>query len=161
MSEYVSTLVTVIAKYSTWLDALRKHPDAKLRYDYVKLLVMGLEHPVSVCPFNDYPPAAIEPLDCGWTETVRNVFSDRDDEPGPCRPAVLNPPVVTAVSDDRRRFAAYQKVPGAGVQVFYAQSDDPLYEWFFKRGSASTQPDHPVQARSLDWERSLAGIRTG
>lgn len=83
----------------------------------------------------------------------------QDTDPACQRPISLNPPVVTAVSNDRRQFAAYQTIPNVGLQVFYAQSDEPLYEWFFKQGSPSTQPDSASQAKSLDWERSLAGIR--
>ncbi|XP_026814213.1 uncharacterized protein LOC113554498 [Rhopalosiphum maidis] len=143
------------SKYSSWLKALRRHSNATVKYDYVKLLVMGLNHPVPVCPFNDYPPAVIEPLEGEWIVNARNIFYNGDPS---CRPTVLNPPIVTAVSDDKRQFAAYQKIPNAGLQCYYAQSDEPLYEWFFKHKSLSIPPDNAVHAIPLDWERSLAGI---
>lgn len=71
---------TVISKYSTWLDTLRRHKDARIRYDYVRLLILGLEQPMptSVCPFNDYPPEKIEPLvGDDWTAAARHMFFDR------------------------------------------------------------------------------------
>ncbi|XP_060882112.1 uncharacterized protein LOC132953788 [Metopolophium dirhodum] len=145
----------VVSKYSTWLNKLRKHPNETLKYDYVKLLVMGLNHPVPVCPFNEYPPDVIEPLEGEWIVNARNIFYNGDPS---CRPIILNPPIMTAVSDDKRQFAAYQEIPNAGLQCYYAQSDEPLYEWFFKHDSLSIPPENPVQAIPLDWERSLAGI---
>ncbi|XP_003240416.1 uncharacterized protein LOC100571758 [Acyrthosiphon pisum] len=145
----------VVSKYSTWLKKLRKHPNETLKYDYVKLLVMGLNHPVPVCPFNEYPPDVIEPLEGEWIVNARNIFYNGDPS---CRPIVLNPPIMTAVSDDKCQFAAYQEIPNAGLQCYYAQSDEPLYEWFFKHDSLSIPPENPVQAIPLDWERSLAGI---
>lgn len=149
-------LPTVVSKYSTWLTALRSHPNAELKNDYVKLLVMGLDHPGQVYLFDEYPPAVIEPVEGGdWTAKARNVFFNVQ-----CpRPVTANPPVVTAVSDDRRQFAAYQAVPKTGMQFYYAQSDDPLYLWYFKNNSASVPPADPLHAIPLDWERSLAGIR--
>ncbi|CAI6354550.1 unnamed protein product [Macrosiphum euphorbiae] len=145
----------VVSKYSTWLKKLRKHPNETLKYDYVKLLVMGLNHPVPVCPFNEYPPDVIEPLEGEWIVNARKIFYNGDPS---CRPIILNPPIMTAVSDDKRQFAAYQEIPNAGLQCYYAQSDEPLYEWFFKHDSLSIPPENPVQAIPLDWERSLAGI---
>lgn len=117
---------------------------------------MGLNHPVAVCPFNEYPPAVIEPIGGDWIVKARNIFQHGDPF---CQKTVLNPPVITAVSDDRKQFAAYQKIPNGGLQCFYAQSDEPLYDWFFKYNSLSIPPDNASQAISLDWERSLAGIR--
>jgi len=147
--------IIVVSKYSTWLNKLKKLSNDTLKYDYVKLLVMGLNHPVPVCPFNDYPPDVIEPLEGEWIVNARNMFYNSDPS---CRPIVSNPPVVTAVSDDKCQFAAYQEIPNTGLQCFYAQSDEPLYEWFFKHGSLSVPPENAVQAIPLDWERSLAGI---
>lgn len=149
-------LLIVISKYSSWLKTLRNHPNAELKYDYVKLLIMGLNHPVSVCPFNEYPPAVIDPIEGDWIVRARNVFQLGDPS---CQGIVLNPPVITAVSDDKRQFAAYQKIPNGGLQCFYAQSDEPLYDWYFKFNSLSVPPENASHAIPLDWERSLAGIR--
>lgn len=145
----------VKSKYSTWLSALKANPDDGLKHDYVRLLVMGLNNPVPVCPFNEYPPEEIEPLDGDWMDVSRNMFA-RDN----CRPETVNPPIMTAVSDDRCEFAACQRLArAAGVQCFYARSDEPLYEWNFKYDSTANPPDEAARARPLDWERSLAGIR--
>lgn len=146
-----------MSKYSTWLKALENHTDAQVKYDYVRLLIMGLEHPVPVCPFNDFPPNVIDPVDGDWLEKARDIFQRGDPS---CHPTVLNPPVITAVSDDKRQFAAYQSIPNTGIQCFYARSDDePLQEWSYKFQSLSVPPENWVQAMPLDWERSLAGIR--
>lgn len=147
----------VISKYSTWLKALRDHPNLELKYDYIKLLIMGLDHTEQVSPFNEYPPAVIDPIEGGdWQTMAKNTFfnSHLTD-----RPTIPNPPVVTAVSDDKCQFAAYQMIPNFGMQCYYAQSDDPLYEWRFKYNSLSVAPAKPIHAIPLDWERSLAGIK--
>lgn len=146
----------VISKYSTWLSALRSHPNEELKYNYIKLLIMGLDHPEQVYPFNEYPPAKIEPIDVNdWLTAAKNIFFDNPS----FQPTVSNPSVVTAVSDDKCQFAAYQTIPKVGIQCYYAQSDDPLQNWLFKYNSLSVAPTNPIHAIPLDWERSLAGIR--
>jgi hypothetical protein len=127
-----------------------------VKCDYVKLLIMGLEYGVPVYPFNEFPPDHIEPIEGEWVAKARDIFCSNNSF---SRPTVLNPAIATSVSDDKRQFAAYQTIPGAGLQCYYAQSDQPLHEWFFKSDSMLKQPTNAVQAIPLDWERSLAGIR--
>ncbi|VVC41728.1 Hypothetical protein CINCED_3A020198 [Cinara cedri] len=146
----------VIAKYSRWLEVLRNHTNMELKYNYIKMLIMGLDHPEQVYPFNEYPPARIDPFEgSDWSTIARDIFFNNRT----FQLTVPNPPVVTAVSDDKRQFAAYQTIPKVGMQCYYAQSDDPLYEWRFKYNSLSIAPPKPIHAIPLDWERSLAGIR--
>lgn len=150
------SLSTATYKYSSWLKALRKLSDNRVKCDYVKLLVMGLENPVSVYPFNDFPPDFIEPIEGEWIARARDIFGS--DDPS-SRPPLLNPAISTSVSDDKRQFAAYQTIPGVGLQCYYAQSDEPLHEWSFKSESMLKKPENATHAIPLDWERSLAGIR--
>lgn len=146
----------VVSKYSTWLKALQSNPNDKLRYDYVRLLIIGLDHHIQVYPFTEFPPDAIEPIEVDdWPTKAKTIFFNSV----ALQPAVPNPPVMTAVSEDKRQFAAYQTIPSVGMQCYYAQSDDPLYDWSFKSNSISVAPAKPLHAIPLDWERSLAGIR--
>ncbi|XP_050528073.1 uncharacterized protein LOC126898175 [Daktulosphaira vitifoliae] len=144
----------VTSKYSTWLKSLRNHENINTGVDYVRLMVMALQHPEPVCPFNDYPPADIDPLDCDPMEKARRIVRQHDGVS--CVPPFSNPPVVSAVSEDRRQYAAYQTVPNAGVQCYYVRADEPMSGWNFP--STISKPDNPMHAGPLDWERSLAGI---
>lgn len=147
----------VISKYSTWFSVVRKNPNVKLKYDYIKLLLMGLNHPVSVCPFNYYPPPVIAPIDGDWIQRAREIFFLDDDLS--CQPIVMNPPVFSSVSDDTRQIAAYQTLSNVGIQCYYARSDEPLYEWYFNPDFSSKMPIDPVHTKPLDWERYLSGIQ--
>ncbi|XP_050444024.1 uncharacterized protein LOC126847689 [Adelges cooleyi] len=143
----------VASKYSTWLKALKNHTNNETKRAYVKLLVMSLQHPESVCPFNEYPPAVIDPLDCTLMDKAITIIQSADPS---CKGVVLNPPVISAVSEDRCQYAASQVVPKVGIQCYYARADYPLSDWNFSY--ASTKPPKPMHASPLDWERSLAGI---
>lgn len=48
---------------SSWLKALEGMNDKNVRNDYIKLLVMTLQHPEPLCPFKDFPPDSIDPLE--------------------------------------------------------------------------------------------------
>lgn len=143
----------VTSKYSTWLKALKDHKHSDTRQAYVKLLVMGLQHPDSVCPFNEYPPDVIDPLDCDLMDKAKSIIRSTDPV---CKGVILNPPVMTVVSEDRCQYAASQVVPKVGIQCYFARADYPLSDWNFYL--SSSKPSNPMHAAPLDWERSLAGI---
>lgn len=123
----------------------------------MKLLLMGLNHTKSVCPFNYYPPPIIAPIDGDWVERAREIFFQDNDSS--CQPTILNPPIIASVSEDTCQIAAYQTFSNVGLQCYYAHSNEPLYGWYFNPALAFNMVQDPVHAKSLDWERYLAGIQ--
>lgn len=68
------------------------------------------------------------------------------------------PTISTAVSQDKRQYAACQVIPNVGVQCYYAFSDDHLYNWTIP--SAISVPASGPHTRDVDWERAMAGIHS-
>lgn len=67
------TFFTDVCTLSSWLKALEQKSNTSIRNEYIKLMVLALQHSEPMCPFKDPPPEIIDPLENG----VRYVFVNK------------------------------------------------------------------------------------
>lgn len=58
-------MVSDVCTFSHWLKTLKELKNKSLRNEYVKLMILALQHVKPMCPFKDPPPDVIEPLESG------------------------------------------------------------------------------------------------
>ncbi|XP_050435470.1 uncharacterized protein LOC126842499 [Adelges cooleyi] len=143
---------------SSWLSALEKVGNKDIRNSYIKLLVLALQHPEPMCPFKDLPPETIDPLEDEVFEMARKFM--KKEGTATCSNDYkdsANPTIETAVSHDTCTYAASQVIPNVGTQCYFATSNESIHEWSIP--PQLSIPKEHMHARSLDWERTAAGIQ--